>query len=291
MSKARLDLSGRTFGRWRVMPEFKRIRTSGGHSVICWRVVCSCPLGTSKWIPGPRLTRARQGSKSCGCLQKELLAARTRKDTPYTCRKDTDGPNPLKRIWMGIISRCLNPMSIGYHRYGGRGITICDRWRYSLRAFGEDIPQRPSKDHTLHRIDGDKGYEPGNVVWLTRKEHSMLHMNSDYVIVDGIRDSTAATCKRLGIDRVTFAKWLGRGFTHQEIADQVRLRTARNQDLFPFLRLDVDLSDSSFHALVTAFLDDLSEGTDVHVKAAKELCQREAAYQNKYRERKRLGLV
>ena len=70
---------------------------------------------------------------------------------------------------MGIKARCLNPKCPAYHRYGGRGITICDEWLTSFDAFLGDVGLRPRGDLTLDRIDTNDGYRPGNVRWADRK--------------------------------------------------------------------------------------------------------------------------
>lgn len=63
--------------------------------------------------------------------------------------------------------RCFNESNPGYKNYGGRGITVCDRWRDSFEAFAEDMGERPPRG-SLERKDNNGNYEPGNVVWLNK---------------------------------------------------------------------------------------------------------------------------
>lgn len=72
-------------------------------------------------------------------------------------------------IWRGIKDRCNNPNNRGYHRYGGRGIKICKKWEISFKNFLNDMGMRPSKFHSLDRINNDKGYYPKNCRWAIRK--------------------------------------------------------------------------------------------------------------------------
>jgi hypothetical protein len=91
------------------------------------------------------------------------------------------------RSWQAMKSRCYNPTDRAYKDYGGRGIEVCDRWRYSFENFLEDMGHKPSSKHTLERIDNDWYYEPGNCYWATRREQS-CKLTEDYVY--NIRPST-----------------------------------------------------------------------------------------------------
>jgi len=72
--------------------------------------------------------------------------------------------------WSGMKQRCKDKNKDGYKYYGGRGITVCGRWRDSFVNFLADMGRKPSPKHSIDRIDGDGNYEPGNCRWATPKE-------------------------------------------------------------------------------------------------------------------------
>jgi hypothetical protein len=70
-------------------------------------------------------------------------------------------------VWGKMNSRCRNPRAPDWKNYGGRGITVCERWR-DYTAFISDMGPRPTAQHSIERVDNDRGYEPGNCIWATR---------------------------------------------------------------------------------------------------------------------------
>lgn len=140
------DLTGQRFGRLVA----QRPERHG-------RYRCRCDCGGELIVSRGAL--ATGATKSCGCLRRELAAA----------RRTTHGQtySPTWWSWAGMHARCRNSKR---KNYGGRGITVCERWR-SFQNFFDDMGERPP-GMTLDRKDNDKGYEPSNCRWATPLEQA-----------------------------------------------------------------------------------------------------------------------
>lgn len=146
----RIDISGKKFGR---LLAIRFVPPEG------W--LCKCSCGKSKVIRG---SHVRYGiTKSCGCLNSEVTAARNKKHGMWN--------TPAWNSWNSMLARCFNPNNPAYYRYGGRGIAVAKSW-WEFKNFYKDMGPRPSKK-SLERINNDRGYSKTNCKWATASEQAL----------------------------------------------------------------------------------------------------------------------
>lgn len=196
---AKIDLSGRVFGRLTVLAEHA-VRSRRGSA---WE--CRCQCGNAKVVPGVQL---RNGStKSCGCLIAETLRKRNTTHGLYR--------TPEHHSWRGMNERCFNPNHKNYNIYGGRGITVCDRWRV-FENFLADMGTRPSPKCSIDRIDTNGNYEPPNCRWATTGEQSNNRSNNRIVVVCGESMTIKQACDKYNLPYRTIEVRLLRGWTDSD---------------------------------------------------------------------------
>lgn len=114
-------------------------------------------------------------------------------------------PNPIRtgtpehNTWCGMKQRCYYAKHVQFQHYGGRGITVCDRWRNSFEDFLADMGQRP-EGTTIDRIDSDGNYEPSNCRWAPKAEQSRNRKSTINFTRDGVTKCVKDWCDELGLD-------------------------------------------------------------------------------------------
>jgi hypothetical protein len=205
-----IDVLGQRFGAWTVMANAPR-------KARATQVVCRCDCGTERTLAKRML---REGiSKSCGCRKSEYVIA----------AQITHGMtgHPAHSSWHSMRQRCLNSNAVAYEHYGGRGITVCERWN-DFSMFWEDMGPTWFPKATIERRDVNGNYEPSNCRWITQKAQpantrANVRIDSPWGILH-----ISEVARRCGISLHAFRWRLKRGWTAPDLFSPPRVLRRRS---------------------------------------------------------------
>lgn len=174
------DISGHVFGRLTVI---SRAENSGRK--VRW--ICKCACGNETIVAGNHL---RSGSTvSCGCF-----AAESTKNRSFIHGKTN---STEYKSWSGMKQRCTNMRNAEFHLYGGRGISVCERWLDSFENFFNDMGRKP-KGTSLDRINTNSNYCPENCRWATDEQQNNNTRKNKFITHGGQTLSHTQWSKQLG---------------------------------------------------------------------------------------------
>lgn len=191
-------VAGTKYGRLTVIEQTGRDKN---HKKL---YLCRCECGEEKVFIGSRLKSGH--TKSCGCLSRDTVIARSTKHSLSRTRAAAS--------WANMMYRCYDPQEAYYHRYGARGIKVCERW-HDLKNFFEDMGERP-EGQTLERINNDGDYEPGNCKWASPLEQSQNTSFNRQLTFNGLTLCLSEWARRAGIKRNTIEGRLDRGWSIEQ---------------------------------------------------------------------------
>jgi hypothetical protein len=145
----------------------------------------------------------------------------------YTCPlhagsvKRLKGSRKEQAAWHDMKKRCSDPTHPSFHNYGGRGIAVCEEWLKDYNTFYEHIGAAPSKNHSVDRIDNNKGYEPGNVRWTTVKQQNRNRRNTVLITAKGKTLSLSEWATELNASTSKLRWRYDAGWNHEDIISRV----------------------------------------------------------------------
>lgn len=209
------DLSGRTFGRLKVLRHAEDYVTPKGAKYP--RCVCACECGTKKEIIVYQLVSGKV--VSCGCYGKAVRLTAALKHGRSRSR--------IYKIWQAIHQRCRNPNIPRYKHYGKRGINVCERWN-QFENFFEDMGETYSDDLTIDRIDNDGNYCKENCRWSNYEQQANNTSRTIYLEFENKRKALSVWCRERHMNYAAVLWRIKNGWSATDA-----LTTPFNSDLSP----------------------------------------------------------
>lgn len=195
------DLTGQKFGRLTVIG-LKESHTRKKY----W--ICQCECGNIKTVRSDSLQSG--AIRSCGCLKKEQDKKNLTKHYSHM-----QSGTRIYNIWQGMKSRCYNIHDPRYHRYGGRGIIICEQWLNDFNSFYDWSMHNGYSDIlTIDRIDNEKGYDPDNCRWVDLKTQSRNRDSNIKITIGNATKTLMEWCEIFELDyKAIHARYTRNGYT------------------------------------------------------------------------------
>lgn len=192
-----IDLSEQKFCKLTVL-EFDGRRKNQSF----WKCLCDC--GKTSIVNGGKLKNGH--TKSCGCLLNETRG--------QSSKKHGMSHTPEHNVWLGMQARCYNENNDQYKDWGGRGITVCDRWLgdEGFVNFFADMGKRPSEKHTIERGNNDGNYSPDNCSWELKEVQANNTRSNVFITYNGQTKTVANWGKKIGIPGKVLRKRIKRGW-------------------------------------------------------------------------------
>jgi hypothetical protein len=184
------DLSGTRVGKLLVLHKTEYKIISGRKRL---HYMCQCDCGSKKEVKSTAL-KGTNMVFSCGCILRDMGMQRRLPN-----RKVEGKITREYRTWIGIKERCYQKNAKHYHRYGGRGIKVCDRWLNDFDTFLLDMGKRPAGKYSLDRINNDGDYEPQNCRWATKWEQARNTSTNFYMEHNGMNMTKAEWSRYFGV--------------------------------------------------------------------------------------------
>ncbi|QHZ59820.1 HNH endonuclease [Alteromonas phage vB_AmeM_PT11-V22] len=167
-------------------------------------IICSCGNIQERLISNMR----NRGTKGCNhCTVNHINKSKVTHGLSY---------HPLYKTYRGMIARCYHGNHPSYHRYGGRGIKVCDRWLESFENFLKDVGEKPDNTYSLDRKDNEGDYEPTNCRWATQKQQCNNFSANHIVKYEGTRYTLSELADKIGVKQNTLTYRLKRGWSLRE---------------------------------------------------------------------------
>lgn len=202
MPRKSVDLTGRVCGQLTI------VRRSRKNNARAW--LCKCTCGEKTTVPTNSLTSGN--TKSCGCLRK--TRGREVSTTHGHSTGGTGSGSPEYITWMSMRERCHNSKQKNYVNYGGRGITVCERWDRFESFLADMGPCSPGM--SIDRIDNSGNYEPSNCRWADRKTQCRNRRSNRLLTIGDTTASIAEWSEKVGIKPGTLSYRICHGWTPEE---------------------------------------------------------------------------